>query len=417
MKKRKNSTHLLPVLAFALIAAILICAAILVFPNLFSKKEPVEKPAASSDTILGRMIASGEEVSGVYVATVGNLNYPSSRGLSGDQLKAELDDIVATCSKASINTIIFQVRPMCDALYYSDLFPSSAYLSGTQGVRPEVDVLAELVLRAHANNIAVAAWVNPLRVIKGDLDSLSPDNPAAVHRDWCVEYGGTYYFDAGIPEVRKLVSDGCAEIAAGYDVDAILFDDYFYPYPKDGEEFDDDETFAKFGGGESIADWRRGNVNKMIAECHTAVKAANADCLFGIAPFGIWSNDNGKNGGSATRGLDAYNDIYCDALAWVKDGSVDFLAPQLYWSFSTAAAPYNVVCDWWAQALKGTGVVLMSSNAAYRITEWEDPDELEKQVAYTRQNGEYAGVLYYSYAVFKDNVNDVVSCVARINAD
>ena len=38
------------------------------------------------------------------------------------------------------------------------------------------------------------------------------------------------------------------DAVASYDIDAVHFDDYFYPYPVAGQEFPDDATFAEYGG-------------------------------------------------------------------------------------------------------------------------------------------------------------------------
>ena len=362
--------------------------------------------------MLSKQMKSDTGVAGVYVATVSNLNFPSAQGLSDEELLSELDAIIGTCRTAGMNTLVFQVRPVSDALYRSDIFPSSRYVSGTQGEEPGIDILKELIIRAHANGISVVAWVNPLRAVKGGRESLSADNPAALHPEYCVEYAGTEYYDPALPEVRELVARGCAEIVSGYDVEGVLFDDYFYPYPKDGLAFDDSASYEKYGGGEPLGDWRRSNVNALVRESYEAVKAADPNCLFGIAPFGIWSNNDGRNGGSDTRGLDAYNEIYCDALSWAEGGYIDFLAPQIYWSFDTAAAPYATLADWWAASLGNSGVALLTSNAAYRVSEWADPTELARQIEYNRSVGRYCGCLFYSYAAIAANENDVVSCIA-----
>ena len=397
-----------------ILAAALIAAALFVFPDLFKEKDPVREQRVD---FVSDAVKEGRELRGVYIATVGNLNFPSERGLSDDELLAELDGVVASCVKYGFNTVIFQVRPASDAFYESDIFPASAYLSGTQGVAPEVDILKELCERAHARDVAVIAWVNPLRVGKIGAFELSADNPASVHPEYCVDYGGVRYYDAGIPQVRDLVARGCAEIAAGYDVDAILFDDYFYPYPVDGEEFDDADTYAEYGGGADKDDWRRSNVNAMIEACSDAITAADPECSFGVAPFGIWRNDDGSNGGSATRGLDAYSEIYCDALAWAKGGYVDFLAPQIYWSFDTDVARYGVLADWWIEALEDTGVPFLTSNAAYKAAQWDDPRELEKQIEYNRATGACAGEFIYGYSAILADENGVVSCLASAFED
>ena len=426
--RKAAETAILFAVCFAVTAAGLISGALFVFPGLFTgesgeadlpigdrtaaKPVPDAGDGEAEDSLLAKMLSDGTEIAGVYVATVGNLNYPERQGMSDGELKSGLDGIVSVCKSAGLNTIVFQVRPMSDAFYRSTVFPSSEYITGKQGQAPGIDVLAELITRAHAEGIAVVAWVNPLRAARGGPGGLSPANPAVMHPEYTVSYGGIVWYDPGLPEVRRLVARGCAEIAANYEVDGILFDDYFYPYPKDGEVFDDSGSYAEYGKGAPLGDWRRENINSLVRESFEAVKAANAGCPFGIAPFGIWSNDDGKNGGSATRGLDAYNEIYCDALAWAAGGYVDFLAPQIYWSFDHPSAPYAEVARWWAEKLKGSDVALLSSNAAYRIGEWSDPDELIKQIEYDRLTGGYSGCIFYSYEAFVSDKSGIVSQTA-----
>ncbi len=355
-----------------------------------------------------------QEVRGIYIATVQNINYPSKKGLSADELRAELDDIVATCVDANLNAIYFQVRPSSDALYKSDIFPTSEYITGTQGEAfpGGFDPLEYLLKAAHAKGIAVHAWVNPLRVTVGsasapkhDPSALAENHPARKNPGYVVAYAdGRLYFDCGQPEVRKLIADGVAEIVSNYAVDGVIFDDYFYPYPVSGAVFDDSATYKKYGNGMSEDDWRRDNVNKMVEECYVAIKAANTDCQFGIAPFGIWQNDDGKNGGSDTSGLESYSAIYCDPTAWIKGGYIDYIAPQIYWRFTTSAARYDVLTRWWNTLLDGTDIDLIISHGVYNYDTWEDPEnELRCQVEFARAELSYRGSILYGYAALKNN--------------
>ena len=238
---------------------------------------------------------------------------------------------------------------------------------------------------------------------------------------------GKLYFDAGIPEVRELVAAGVREIVEGYDVDGIIFDDYFYPYPEYEEEgdkktaieFDDMATYEKYGSAyESIGDFRRASVNDMIKRTYDAVKAVDPECLFGVAPFGIWQNDNGKNGGSATSGLSSYSAIYCDPLAWAEGGYVDYIAPQLYWRFSTKAAPYGTLVDWWNAVLDGKDVDLYICHAAYLYDTWEDIDlEMTRQIDYARSKLNYKGSILYGYAAIDGNSESLADEVGEFFAD
>ena len=270
------------------------------------------------------------------------------------------------------------------------------------------------------------AWVNPLRVTTGsaaypqtDRSALPADSYAAKHPETVVAYAdGKLYFNVGLPEVRTLVADGVREICENYAVDGIIFDDYFYPYPVDGAAFDDDAAYAAYGADfADRADFRRDSVNKLVKACYDAVKAADPAIRFGVSPFGIWKNGDGENGGSATRGLSAYDAIYCDALAWVKGGYVDYLAPQLYWSFDTASARYDTLCEWWNRALDSSGVDLYINHGAYRYAEGKmESGEMTKQTAYARDLYAYRGSLYYGYAALRDNAGGLTDEVRALFA-
>jgi len=369
------------------------------------------------------MLDPDSEIRGVWIATVSNINFPSARDLSEAQLKAELDDIVATAKAAKLNAIFFQVRPAADAMYNSSIFPTSKYLTGTNGKLPEngFDPLKYLCEIAHAEKILVHAWVNPLRVTVGsadypdtDVTKLSEKSPARKNPSWVIPYAdGKLYFDAGRPEVRKLVTDGVVEIVKNYDVDGIIFDDYFYPYPTNvtvngkttTAQFNDKATYEKYGANfASIGDWRRDNINMMMKSCYDAIKAENENCLFGAAPFGIWKNSDGSNGGSDTSGLESYSAIYCDSLAWVKGGYLDYISPQIYWRFSTSVARFDVLTRWWNKQLEGTDVDLVISHGVYRYDEWEPvSNELKNQVEFARAELAYKGSIMYGYPQIKAN--------------
>ena len=308
------------------------------------------------------------EVRGVYIATVTNINFPSKPGLSADELRAELDDIIKTTLDANLNAIYFQVRPASDALYKSDIFPTSVYLTGEQGKSPDgdFDPLGYLVETAHELGIKVHAWVNPLRVTVGsqsnpktDTNALAESNPARLHPEYTVAYAdGRLYYNAGMPEARALVADGVREIVEKYDVDGIIFDDYFYPYPAAGKAIPDDESYKKFGNGMNRGDWRRQNVDKLIEQLHATIKRTKPWVRFGVSPFGIWRNKRNDPRGSNSSGLQNYDDLYADVILWAKKGWVDYLAPQLYWSLDTQAAPSRSLAQWWNDNANGVDIYI-----------------------------------------------------------
>ncbi len=419
MKKRDGVKPL----AIVLICAVVVLTAVTGVLWLRHRAPGASRPLAPmaqerADGRTGAMMDPNREVRGLWIPTVQNITYPSSPGADAKTLKAELDTIVETARAAGLNTLCFQVRPASDAFYDSHLFPTSVYLSGKQGQAADEDFdplayLCEIASAAGTDGepMAVYAWVNPLRVTAAGTDpaTLSSDNPAVLHPEWTVSYGGALYYNAGLPEVRALVADGVRELCERYPIAGVIFDDYFYPYQKTDASgrilpFEDGDTYERYGGDMSLADWRRDNVNRMIRACYDAVNETGDYIQFGVAPFGIWQNDDGKNGGSATGGMNAYDTIYCDALAWIEGGYVDFIAPQIYWQFSTKVARFDTLLRWWNARCDGTGVKLWISHATYSYADWNNPGEMQNQISFARSEATYRGSLFYGYPQIRDNV-------------
>jgi len=390
----------------------------------------VSNPPLENDIsapLTNHIINPDSEVRGVWIASVYNIDYPSKNALSAGELRGEIDHILDVCERNNINTVFFQVRPTCDALYKSDIFPVSSFLS--QNGELVFDPLEYIVNEAHKRNIFVHAWVNPLRVTMNshDIESLPKGSPVRENPEWAVPYAdGKLYLNAALPEVRKLVADGVYEIADRYDVDGVVFDDYFYPYPVKGADgktadFDDAEEFKRFGEGyDTVGDWRRDNINKLIKASYDAVHKADPDCVFGVSPFAVWQNDDGENGGSATTNMEAYDSLYCDALAWINGGYVDYISPQIYWKFTNTAAPFDVVARWWNAQLAGTDVKLYISHASYRYEdgEWDNPEgELSEQISFSRSLKAYRGSILYGFDELKKNTNGAADETSSSFAD
>ena len=343
---------------------------------------------------------------GVWVSSVANIDYPSQQGLSADQLKSEADTILNNIAAMGLNTVFLQVRPSADALYQSALFPWSRYVSGTAGQAPDgdFDVLAYWVEGAHSRGLQLHAWLNPYRITrngKEELDALPETSPAKQHPEWVVEYESNYYFNPGLPAVQQLVVDGAAEIVRNYDVDGIHLDDYFYP----GTDFNDAAAYARYGEDfDDIGDWRRDNVNTLIASLDETVHAINPELSFGVSPAGIWDNKADNPKGSDTNGRSSYREIYCDSVEWVKRGTVDYICPQLYWSIGYEIADFEVLVDWWQDIVSTSDVALYIGIGAYRAAEAEPGDvwygtaELERQLDMLDNSIDIQGEVFFSYA-------------------
>ncbi len=336
--------------------------------------------------------ASGSELRGMWVSSVYNLDYPSKTGLSAAQLASEADDIIENAAAWGFNAIFLQVRPSADALYDSNIFPASVWVSGSQGTAPDggFDPLEYFVEKAHGLDIAVHAWVNPYRITRTKADTrelafakLAGGHPALSMPECVVFAGdGCLYFDPGMPQTRQLVIDGVMEIVEKYRIDGIHLDDYFYP----GGAFDDSASLAAYGSGISEGDFRRQSVNQLIQALYGNIKSENAYVEFGVSPFGVWANDTRHADGSATNGASSYFDMYADARAWVKGGMLDYIMPQLYWHIGSDEADFETLLSWWSDVTDGTGVKLYTGLAAYRLLEaaqgdvWDGADEIERQL-------------------------------------
>lgn len=360
-----------------------------------------------------------DEMRGVYIASVNNINFPSKAGLSEDQLKKELDATVATARLAGIDTLFFQVRPTGDALYPSEVFPSSRYLMGIEGEPMTFDPLQYLIDEALRFEMKVVAWVNPYRITNTKADdkeaalaTLSENNPAKMNPDLTVFYDGKLYYNPALSEVQDLITSGVEEICRNYEVAGVLYDDYFYPYKVQGEEFDDSDAYSVYEGNLSLEDWRRENVNRMVKASFDTVKGVSSELTFGVSPFGIWKNAGSDPKGSDTKGMEAYHEIFCDALAWIEGGYVDYVAPQIYWERGNKAADFSTLTRWWSAQVDGTGVKLYISHAVYKVPDFKlGADEIIQQITYSRAYMGVGGNILYGFADIKNNTSGILDAL------
>jgi uncharacterized lipoprotein YddW (UPF0748 family)/N-acetylmuramoyl-L-alanine amidase len=356
------------------------------------------------------------DLRGVWVATVINMDYPSVPTTDSETLKSEAVAILDNAKNTGFNTVFLQVRPSGDAIYKSQYFPWSKYLTGTQGLAPgdNFDPLEFWVSEAHKRGIELHAWINPYRVTKKlstdpeyDYNSLDPNNPAKLHPDWVVNYtDGNIYFNPGLPEVRSLIINSILEIISNYAIDGIHFDDYFYP----GKDFNDKDSFERYGSAyTNIGDWRRSNVDMLISDLSSAIKGAGKNIRFGISPFGIWANKKKNPLGSDTKGMQSYYDHYADTRKWVKEGLWDYIVPQVYWSIGYSVADYSKLLSWWNETVSGTAVDLYIGQAAYRAgysdpySPWYGVSEIERQLKLNAKTPEVKGSIFFNYKALENN--------------
>ncbi|HLP73398.1 MAG TPA: family 10 glycosylhydrolase [Bacteroidales bacterium] len=353
------------------------------------------------------------EMRAVWVATVGNIDWPSKPGLSSERQKQEMENILERMKDYKLNTIIFQIRPAADAFYKSSLEPWSQWLSGKQGQPsdPYYDPLEFLIEQCRKRGIDVHVWLNPYRAKTDTINQVDSTHITNLHPEWFLTYGKTVYFDPGLPRTREYFTSVVSDIVRRYDIDAIHMDDYFYPYRIAGKEFPDERSFNDFHGDfppDKKDDWRRDNVNQIIRQMHDSIRAIKPWVQFGISPFGVWRNMDKDPEGSATRaGQTNYDDLYADILLWQKNGWIDYIVPQVYWHIGFKVADYAVLADWWSRNTYGCRLYI--GQAPYRIDrksstrEWRNSNEIIRQVRLNRTYPEVSGSAFFSARVLSEN--------------
>lgn len=352
------------------------------------------------------------EMRGAWIATSFNIDWPSKPGLTVDRQKMEFDSLLDVLKAMNMNAVFVQIRPAGDAMYKSPNVPWSKFLTGQQGVAPAdstYDPMEYMIQSAHARRMEFHAWLNPYRATL-DLDTaaLSPIHPLRSLPDnrkaqWFFRYGRRFYFNPANPSVQQYLVNVVKDIVLRYDVDGVHFDDYFYPYKEPGETLNDYNEFAADPRGfTNVEDWRRDNVNRLISGVSTNIKKIKPYVRFGVGPFGVWRNrEVDPVMGSDTRaGVTCYDDLYADVLLWMKNGWIDYVAPQLYWSIGFVPADYEILVDWWSKNTYGKQLYI--GHAAYKINNapndvnWSRPDEIKRQITLNRGNPNVNGSLFFS---------------------
>jgi uncharacterized lipoprotein YddW (UPF0748 family) len=360
--------------------------------------------------------AIDREFRGLWVATVANIDWPSKPGLSPDQQRAELVTLLDRAAAAGMNAILFHVRPNADAVYRSSLEPWASMLSGTQGTDPGYDPLAFAVEEAHRRGMELHAWVNPFRAGNADTTQLAANHVARERPDLVRRYGQTFWMDPGEPAVHDRSMRAILDIVNRYDVDGVHLDDYFYPYPlsdsaKRPIAFPDSATYARYGNGASLDDWRRANVDRFVERLYREVHAAKPAVRVGISPFGIWRPGNPAQ----VAGLDAYTALSADSRKWLQSGWVDYLVPQLYWRIDPPQQSFTALLDWWLSQNTMSRFV-WPGLATYRVYATTNPypvTEIANQLAATRARGARGMVFYNGTATVSRNNGEIAAMLRR----
>ncbi|MEL6615795.1 MAG: family 10 glycosylhydrolase [Bacteroidota bacterium] len=361
------------------------------------------------------------EFRAAWIATVDNIDWPSSRDLPVAQQKEELRAIMDRAAAIGLNAIIFQVRPMADALYESELEPWSEYLTGEQGRAPSPmwDPLQTAIELAHRRGLELHAWFNPYRAshptqrASQHKSHISRQRPDLVRR-----YGRYEWIDPGEPEATDHSMAVILDVVRRYDVDGVHLDDYFYPYPENANgrrlQFPDAESYARArAAGETLSrdDWRRQNTDRFVERLYREVKAEKPLVKVGISPFGIWRPGHP----AGIRGFDQYAEIYADARKWQMEGWLDYFAPQLYWSISSRGQSFPALLGWWSEqntADRHLWPGLFDSRVLPDVGTWR-PQEILDQVALVERNTIATGTIHFSMKALMPEYGDLGDQLAR----
>ena len=375
---------------------------------------PATQPFAGGD----EPPPASREFRAAWVATVGNIDWPSKPGLSTAEQQREAVQILDRAAEINLNAIILQVRTTADALYDSKFEPWSYYLTGKQGQPPNpyYDPLKFWVEESHKRGIELHAWFNPFRTRVGSGVEPSNTHVSKSHPEFVRDYGKMGWMDPGEPAARDHSFNVFMDVVDRYDVDGIHIDDYFYPYPellnpddkndKREKPFPDDNSFGRYvakGGKLTRADWRRDSINQLIKRIYEGVRDRKPHVKFGISPFGI--PRPGLEGIEYVKGFDQHDKLYADTVLWLQKGWCDYFVPQLYWKTGAPSQPYLGLLRWWTENNpKHRNIYggLFLTRIDWGETSW-GPDEILGQIMITRLTPGAHGNVHFSMVGLTQN--------------
>ncbi|CAM3633790.1 family 10 glycosylhydrolase [Erysipelothrix urinaevulpis] len=422
----------------------------------YNQEKPIMYYSGSQEQIMIPKVYEQEknQMKSGWIATIFNINIPTPQ--SEEEFQKLYMDRLNDFVDWNMNAMIFQIRPLLDAYYPSEINPTSQYLSGKQGLDVDYDPLEWMIEKTHEKGLEYHAWLNPYRVTNSLHESLLPkdvytkeevnamstaellenmtkhgvlseDNFGVKNPEFVINFGGKMILNPGYPEVRQHVLDTVDELITNYDLDAIHFDDYFYPYgtEKKNEEFNEQDraSFEAYGlstgkyedSQEGVIAWRRDNVTTLIRDLNSLItnhnKTNKRAVQLGISPFGIWEHKANHPEGSNTpeSSTSTYSkSIFADTKGWIDEEIIDYIAPQIYWSFDTNAAPYGEIARWWNNAVDGKNVKLYVGHPNYKYIEGWKPgyeflnaEEINNQVKFNQLYKNIDGSILFSYRNMK----------------
>ncbi|CAH1789642.1 unnamed protein product [Owenia fusiformis] len=365
------------------------------------------------------------ELRGVWVATVNNIDWPDTQGDSTENQKKQMTNILDLMVELNLNALFFQIRPVGDAFYNSNIEPWSKYLTGEQGKAPTppYDPLEFVVEEGHKRNIQVHAWFNPYRAnMASNTEGLAPNHMAHKFQNYTYPYGKYLWMDPGASEVTDHLINVVTDVLNRYDIDGVHMDDYFYPYPVRNVTFPDNETYQNFlnttGRNMTLEDWRRRNIDQMVVRLFHTIRNNYDNVTFSISPFGIYRPGHPEGMPNSIKGFDPYSNLYADAKRWLQSGWVDILIPQIYWEIKPPDQSYPVILDWWLKASnERRGRHVYAGNALYKLVQnnWNASEILQQiQVSRDEATSKLKGSLgnvHFSFKNLKHNHKNITSAL------
>ncbi|MDR6725183.1 uncharacterized lipoprotein YddW (UPF0748 family) [Paenibacillus amylolyticus] len=379
---------------------------------------PTPTPAVPAEPGGTGQTPASEEMRGAWIATV-NGDWPSSGSRNNiTKQKQEYTQQLDALKDMGINAVFVQVRANADAIYPSGLVPWNTVLTGTQGKDPGYDPLSFMIEEARQRGMEFHAWFNPFRATNSASTSgLAANHVSKLHPDWIVNVSGKLYINPGMPQARQHIIDTIMEVVNQYDIDGVHLDDYFYP---SNATFNDDAAFKTYNtlNTKDRAEWRRDNINQFVKQLGESVHRVKPNVQYGISPFGVWRNKADDPTGSDTRaGVPAYDSMHADVRTWIKQGWIDYVAPQVYWSMTLSAARYDKVVDWWVNEVANTNVKLYIGHAPYKLGTseigWNTSQEIIDQLIYNEKYDLIKGDIYFSSQHLTKNT---LGLIARLKA-
>jgi uncharacterized lipoprotein YddW (UPF0748 family) len=362
-----------------------------------------------------------KELRAVWVTTAFNIDWPSASTLDSEEQKAEFIRLLEAHQGNGINAIFVQVRPAAEVFYESTFEPWSHWLTGLQGRPPQpyYDPLKFMLDECKKRNIEFHAWINPFRAVSNiDRVKVVENHITRQKPQWFVTYGQDVrkvYFNPGIPAAREYIIQMIMDIVHRYDIDGVHFDDYFYPVREGGVEFPDQAAFQAYNPLKlNKADWRRENLNQFIKTLHDSISLAKPTIKFGIGPSGVWRNKHHDPEGSNTRGLASYDEQYADVRNWLREGWIDYVAPQIYWTIGFKVADYKELVDWWSRNVFGKHLYI--GHGVHRInttSDWKNPSAVPDQIRLNRMYPQVKGSIFYSSSSLLDNKNGIADSLRK----